>query len=119
MEVLIEDRKLIINLATTRNCIKLISFLAKNIKKELPDFELNDSFKLEDFFNKNKSKLINMLVACVEDSEELYNIFLDIASNCIFNNEKITENLLNEKENKKYFTKIVYNILLENIKVFF
>lgn len=118
MEINIDDKILKFNYGNTGDVLNLIRFISRKAKNNLKGFDLNENslkniFNLQDF-----SGLLGLICDCIGD-EELENIFFKLSNNCIFNNERITKNLFDDVENRKYFFKIFYNIMLENLKVFF
>lgn len=118
MEIEIDNKILKFNYGSTGDVLTLIRFISRKAKSNLKGFELNenslkDVFDLQDF-----SGLLGLICDCIGD-EELEAIFFKLSNNCIFNNERITKNLFDDIENRKYFFKIFYNIMLENLKVFF
>ncbi len=118
MEIKIDDKILKFNYGSTGDVLTLIRFISRKTKNNLKGFELNenslkDGFDLQDF-----SGLLGLICDCIGD-EELENIFFKLSNNCIFNNERITKNLFDDIDNRKYFFKIFYNIMLENLRVFF
>ena len=118
MDIQIEDKILKFKYGNTGDVLELIRFIAKKAKNNIKDFNINNidfdkTLKENDF-----SSILSLVCDCIGD-KELETIFFKISNNCIFDNERISENLFDSVENRKYFIKIFINIIKENLKVFF
>lgn len=114
MEIQIQDKILKFNYGNTGDVLDLIRFVSKKTKNNIKgDFNIDNIIKDNDFNN-----LLNIIFDCIGD-KELEDILFKLSNNCIFNNERITKDLFNDINNRKYFFTIATNILKENLKVFF
>ena len=118
MEIQIQDKILKFNYGNTCDVLDLIRFIVRKTKNNIKDFNLSN-FNIDNVIKDNDfNNLLNIIFDCIGD-KELEDILFKLSNNCIFNNEKITKDLFNDINNRKYFFNIAINILKENLKVFF
>lgn len=118
MEIPIQDKTLKFNYGNTGDVLDLIRFIARKTKNNIKDFNLSN-FNIDNIIKDNDfNNILNIIFDCIGD-RELEDILFKLSNNCIFNNEKITKDLFNDINNRKYFFNIAINILKENLKAFF
>lgn len=118
MEIPIQDKILKFNYGNTGDVLDLIRFIARKTKNNIKDFNLSN-FNIDNIIKDNDfNNILNIIFDCIGD-KELEDILFKLSNNCIFNNEKITKDLFNDINNRKYFFNIAINILKENLKIFF
>ena len=118
MEIQIQDKILKFNYGNTGDVLDLIRFIVRKTKNNIKDFNLSN-FNIDNIIKDNDfNNLLNIIFDCIGD-KELEDILFKLSNNCIFANEKITKDLFNDINNRKYFFNIAINILKENLKAFF
>jgi len=126
MELIVKDKILKFNYCSFQDSLKLIRLTTKILKNNinslkdiLPNAEgISEIQKQLDKNNFDLTDIINILLGALEEPE-LYDLALNMASNCIYDNQAISQNFFEIPANRGLFIPIIFQILKNNIQIFF
>lgn len=126
MEIIIKDKVLKFNYCNFNDSLKLIRLTVKVLKDNVDSLKdiipnADGISKIQKKLEKNEldlTEIINLILSALED-KEFYDLALSMASGCIYDNQAITQNFFEIPENRVLYIPIMFNIIKNNILIFF
>ena len=98
----------------------LLRSLVNVIKSEISNFDLSKisgQEEVETVLKENMNKLINVFCGIIAN-ENIEKLILQCCKSCTLNDERITEELFEDIDNRKDYLEVLFYVCWENIKVF-